>query len=167
MFIPGFDSYTLYADKRTEEEKKQYSKDFLSEEELVAITDDDFRLIRNITAYMPENYEPGSWKININSAPYHVILALSEFMVPQTARAVIVERIKNGGYFANSGELSKVSQLSLPSRGNQTLLNEISQYIVFEGRVYKIIVDVSIGSKTARVMGLYDAKAKKLVSYLE
>lgn len=167
LLIPGFDSWTLYADRRTEDEKKKYSKDFMTPEELMAISDDDFRLARNITVYMPDTIAGGDWKININSAPYHVILALSEFMTPAAAMAVIVGRIKNGGYFEGTGELAAVAQLHMPTTGKVSLLDEIGTRITFSGRVYKIVVEVSIGSKTARVMGLYDATAKKLISYLE
>jgi general secretion pathway protein K len=167
LFIPGFDAWTLYSDRRTEEEKKRYSKDFMTEEELMAIHDSDFSLINNITVYMPEQTDAGDWKININSAPYHVILALSEFMTPAIARAIIVERIKNGGYFAGPADLEKISRLHLPSVGKLTLLSEIAGKISFTGRVYKIIVDVSVGSKTARVMGFYDARFKRIFSYLE
>lgn len=171
FFIPGFDPWTLYADRRTEEEKKIYSEDFFSDEEKMAVKDDDFKLINNITAYIPDGSKQKAgespWKININSAPYHIILALSEFMTPKIARAVIVERIKNGGYFANIADISKIPQMSLPSVGKLTLWQEIETRIVFSGTVYKIVVDVSIGTKTARVMGLYDAKTRKLISYLE
>ncbi|MDH4261616.1 MAG: general secretion pathway protein GspK [Spirochaetia bacterium] len=167
MFIPGFDTWTLYADRRTDEEKRKYSKDFMTEEELMTIHDSDFILSNNITAYMPEKTNEGDWKININSAPYHVILALSEFITPEVARAIIVERIKNGGYFSNISDLEKISQLHLPTVGKITLLQEIAGRINYSGRIYKIIVDVSVGSKTARVMGFYDTNVKKIISYLE
>lgn len=167
LFIPGFDSWTLYADLRSEDEKQKYSEDFQTEDEKGLITDDDFRLAHNITAYMPNRVEPGDWKININAAPYHVILSLSEFMTPNIAKAVLLERRKNGGFFENLNDLDVVSQLHFPSVGNLTVLQEIQPKITFSGRLYKIIVDVSIASKTARVMGLYDTKAKKLIAYLE
>jgi len=167
LFIPGFDTWTLYADHRTDDEKKMYSTDFLTDEEKMAIHDWDYCLNNNITVYMPEQPRPGDWKININSAPYHVILALSEFMTPAIARAIVVERIKNGGYFSGVADLEKISQLHMPSVKNLTLLQEISPKINYSGNVYKIIVDVSVGSKTARVMGLYDAGARRLINYLE
>jgi len=167
LFIPGFDSWTLYSDRRTEEEKNKFSRDFMTDEELMAIHDTDYILANNITAYMPDQMQAGDWKINLNSAPYHVILSLSEFMTPMIARAIIVERIKKGGYLSGVGDLEKISQLHIHSTSNLTLLQEIAGKIIFSGRLYKIIVDVSVGSKTARVMGFYDARSQRLVSYLE
>lgn len=164
LMIPGFDLWSLYEDHRTPEEKEMYSRDFDSEEELLVLTDEDYILANNLTVYLPEN-PSGAWKININSAPYHVILALSEFMSPEAAKAILIARLNNG-YF-NSGDLAEIPELQAPSAGGLTLLDEISTRITYRDRLYKVVVEASIGSQTARVAGIYDIASRKIVWYME
>ncbi len=157
LLIPGFDSWTLYEDFRTEEEKEMYSTDFLSEEEVLAVTDDDYILANNLTIYMPYS-NTDIWKVNINQAPYHVILALTEYMTPEAAKAIIVERLKNGGYFSSLDELKNIPELQVQLSG-YTLYDLISSRVVLRERIYKVVVDASMGSQSARIMGIYDPVA--------
>lgn len=158
LLIPGFDSWTLYEDYRTEEEKNFFSDDFLSEEEILTLTDDDYILANNLTVYMPSS-SVDSWKVNINQAPYHVLLALGDFMTPEAAKAILTARLENGGYFSSLDNIKDLPELQIPVSG-VTLYDWISRNIVLRERVYKVVVDASMGSQNARIMGIYDPSAQ-------
>ncbi|MDH5717741.1 MAG: general secretion pathway protein GspK [Spirochaetia bacterium] len=174
LLIPGFTQSIIYEDLRTEEEKELYSDDFLTEEEQVTITDEDFILANNITVYLP--VEPDKVgkagkkanEININSAPYHVLLSLSEFMTPEAAKAIIMKR-DEVGRFKDINEIKNISELNVPSIGGKSLVQELLDLglVTTEETVYKIVVEASLDSQTAHVMGIYDASAKKFALYLE
>ncbi len=169
LLIPGFDKRILYDDLRSEDQKKNTSTDFLSDEERMAISDSDFVLANNLTVALPyDPQESSSDKINLNTAPYHVVLALSEFMTPVIARKIVAGRFKRGGRYKNMGELMQtVPELSGRTTGNVTLAQELEQRIVFNDRLYKIVAEASIGSQTAHVMAYFDPVARKITSYLE
>jgi len=167
LLIPGFDNWLLYNDRRSKYEKEAYSKDFATKEDLLVQTDEDYILANNLTYYIPEKADVEGRKININSAPYHVILSLSDFMSPDVAQAVVKERIKNGGYFQSINDLQSITQLLLPSSGGGTILDEIKGQLVFKNRIYKVVVEVSSGLQSARIVGIYDTEAAKLIMYLE
>ncbi|MES0489909.1 MAG: hypothetical protein ABUK01_07965 [Leptospirales bacterium] len=168
LFIEKFNPYILFEDGRTKEEKEMYSKDFLSDAEQFAIDEDvDYILANNLTVYVPENPPGDIWKININSAPYHVVLSLSAFMMPKTARKILAARWENGGYFTKLDELATIKELQEDTGGGVTLFTEIKEKIVIRERIYKIVVEAQVGSQRAHVLGIYDVVAKKLILYLE
>ena len=176
LLIPGLTYNVLYDDRRTEEEKEEDNDDdFESEEEKVVLTDDDYRLINNITIYLPYNRDSID-TVNINSAPYHVILALSEVMTPQIAEKILIARLKNGGRFSDINQLATIPQLitTKTTSDNLNLFQDLTgggdiknARIDVNDKLYKIVAAASVGSQTAHVVGVYDSLARKLTHYME
>ncbi|MDW8305913.1 MAG: type II secretion system protein GspK [Leptospiraceae bacterium] len=169
LLIPGFDRRLVYEDIRSEALQQERSMDFLTEEERLAVTKDDFILANNLTTALPyDPLEATGERININTAPYHVVLSLSEFMTPTIARKIIASRFRRGGRFRNMAEmLQSVPELSQRTTGDITLAQEIEQRIVFQDRLYKIVSEASLEGHTAHVMAYFDVVARKITSYLE
>ncbi|MBN8221689.1 MAG: general secretion pathway protein GspK [Spirochaetes bacterium] len=167
LFIPGFDSRLLYDDLRSLDRIKNTSTASLSDAEKAAITPADYILANNITTYLVYNADTSTDLININSAPYHVILALSEFMTPVAARKIVTERVKRGGRFKSIADLATLPELQITTTGSLTLFKELSIRITDQNQIYKIVADASIDSQVAQVMGVLDPNAKRLVFYSE
>jgi len=168
LLIPGFDSWVLFGDHRTQEMKDKYESEFLTDEEKSQLlTENDYILENHITTYIPINRDSDGWKININRAPYHVILSLSEFMTPDVAQDIIDEKGNNKGSFGSLDDLSNVASLHLPAAGGTTVLETIQNNITFQDRLFKIIVTGVEDDALVTIEGIYDARAKKLVRYLE
>lgn len=167
MFVPGFDARLLFEDLRSMDKIKNTSTSGLSDVEKAAVSPADYILANNITSYLVYNADTAIDKININSAPYHVILSLSEFMTPVAARKIITERLKRGGRFKSIGDLGTIPELMIPTSGTATLFQELQISITDQDQLYKIVADASIDSQTAQVMGVLDPNARKLVFYSE
>lgn len=167
LFIPGFDARLLYEDLRSQDRIKNTTTGSLSDLEKAALTPADYVLANNVTTYLVYNADTSTDKININSAPYHVILALSEFMTPVAARKIITERIKRGGRFKSIADLQTIPELAMNTSGKATLFMEIADRITEQNQIYKIVADASVDSQTAQVMGILDPNAKRLVFYSE
>ncbi|MDH5720838.1 MAG: general secretion pathway protein GspK [Spirochaetia bacterium] len=167
LLISGFDQRIIYEDLRTEQEKEFYSDSFFTEEEKEAVTDEDYKLINNITVDMPVNPSlSGGWsKINVNSAPYHVLLSLSSYMTSDAAKEIIMKR--NEKRFKNINELSALPSLKINTSGALTLFHEIKDLLTTKDILYKIVVKASLESQVAQVVGYYDPQAKKLSTYFE
>ena len=110
LMVDNLDYNTLYADLRDPVEKENTSTDFLTEEEKASITDEDYILANNLTVYLPYDGESNDF-VNINTAPYHVILALSEYMTPDVAKAILKDRINQGGRFLKNPDLAGLQEL--------------------------------------------------------
>lgn len=167
MFIPGFDARLLYDDLRSQDRIRNTSTASLSDIEKAAITPQDYILANNITTYLVYNADTSTDLININSAPYHVILSLSEFMTPVAARKILTERIKRNGRFKSIDELATFPELQIATSGTSNLFKELAFRITTQNQIYKIVADASIDSQTAQVMGVLDPNAKRLVFYSE
>jgi general secretion pathway protein K len=166
LFIPGFDQRLLFEDIRSEDKRKNQATG-LSDIEKATLTPEDYILANNITTYLVYNADTSTDKININSAPYHVILALSEFMTPVAARKIIAERLKRNGRLKAPTDLLPIPELQVKTTGASTVYTEIIDRITFDNQIYKIVADASIDSQTAQVMGVLDPNAKRLVFYSE
>ena len=167
LFVPGFDARLLYDDLRSQDRIKNTSTASLSDLEKAAVNPADYILANNITTYLVYNADTSTDLININSAPYHVILALSEFMTPAAARKIVAERIKRNGHFKSLDELSLLPEMQVITSGTSTLYKELLIRITTQNQIYKIVADASIDSQTAQVMGILDPNAKRLVFYSE
>jgi len=166
LLIPGFSRNILYQDLRTDEEKREFNDvEFKTEEEKLAITNKDFILANNITTYLPRKPNLAD-KININWAPYHVILSIHEFITPSIAKKIIVERLKNGGRFKSKSDLKKIKEMNT-NMGSGSLYQYIENYITTEDKIYKIVAEASLGSQTAHVKGVYDKTSRRLIYYWE
>lgn len=166
LFIPGFDQRLVFEDIRSEDKKKNQTTG-LSDIEKATLTPEDYILANNITTYLVYNADTSNNLININSAPYHVILALSEYMTPVLARKIIAERIKRNGRLKSPADLQNIPELQIKTTGPYTVLSDLSDRITYDNQIYKIVADASIDSQTAQVMGILDPNAKKLVFYSE
>ncbi|MFZ5627519.1 MAG: general secretion pathway protein GspK [Spirochaetota bacterium] len=167
LFVPGFDARLLYEDLRSLDKKKNQATAGLSDLEKATLTPEDYILANNITTHLVYNADTSTDQININSAPYHVILSLSEFMTPAAARKIIAERIKRNGRFKSRDEIASLPEMQIKTRGNLSLYQEILDRVTTDNQLYKIVADASMDSQTAQVMGILDPNAKRLVFYSE
>ncbi|RME88288.1 MAG: hypothetical protein D6767_10420 [Candidatus Hydrogenedentota bacterium] len=165
LLIPGFDYNLLYSDLRTKRQKEEMSEEFLTEEEKLAVTDEDFILANNITVLLPTTLDYGD-KININSAPYHVILALNQSMTPDIARKIIVERIKNGGRFERVEDLKPILA-GITGLTGAPLYDELLPRITVEDILFKIESHAAIRNVEVRIAAVFDRRARKLTMYTE
>jgi general secretion pathway protein K len=157
----------LYDDLRSLDRRKNTSTSGLSDLEKAALTPEDYILANNITTYLVYNADTSTDLININSAPYHVLLALSEFMTPAAARKIIMERIKRNGRIKSIDELAAIPELQVPTTGGLNLYKELAIRVTVQNQLYKIVADASLESQVAQVMGVLDPNAKRLVFYSE
>lgn len=163
-FIPGFSKSILSNDLRSEETKSGTSSEFNTELEDF-VSEEDYKLINHLTVYLPDNVNYGE-KININSAPFHVIMSLSEFMTKEAALKIIKER-QYRGRIKNVSDLSSIPELNIMSTGGVTLFQEIENRISTDDVLYKIVAEASFLSQTAHVIGVYSRPESKLVYYAE
>lgn len=167
MMVVGFNYNILYKDLRTEEEKENMEERAnQSEEEEIILTEADYILTNNITVYSP--FAVTKLKININSAPYHVIFSLSESLSYKHVRDILIARLKNGGRFDKLTDLQQITSLNEPSiYDGKTIYEDISGLIVVNDQLYKIVASSSFRTQTAHVMGIYDKNARRLTYYMD
>ncbi|MDX1959021.1 MAG: type II secretion system protein GspK [Leptospiraceae bacterium] len=123
--VKGYDRKLVYESLKPKDYDKNYSKDFLSEEEKVLISDSDFVLSNNITAYVPFR-DTGEERVNINAAPYHVLMSLSDFMTRQAAMRILKFKIEQGGYIKEIKDLEKFTEFQTKTTTGYTLFNELA-----------------------------------------
>ena len=170
LLIPGFSRNLLFSDLRTLDEIQDF-KDFLeTEEEKYAIQKEDFILANNLsyqTGSQP-NASNADW-ININKAPYLVILSLSEKITPEIAKAILVKRLELGELDEKTlkSVIPKVPEEMFRAGNEQN--NELGTPIgiKYEGDIYTITTTVSIGNQSAQVVVTYDKARKAVISYSE
>lgn len=166
LFIPGFSADLLYKDHRTKAEKEMYSQDFLTEEEKNLVTEDDYILANSISATLAKvNLDERT--INLNSAGYHALLALSPYITPTIAKAILRERQKKGGYFSSLEQVSSIPQLNLPVKEGITLYKWIESEISIKDKLFLIEAHSLYRNHTAMVKGLYDKQGNRLTMYME
>ena len=170
LLIPGFSRNLLFSDLRVQDEIEDF-KDFLeTEEEQYVIKKEDFILANNISYQM--SGEPNSlnvdW-ININKAPYLVILSLSNKMTPEIAKAILLKRLE-------LGELDEKSLRSITPKVPEEMFktdNNLNSSlgapigVKYKGDLYNIITTASIGDQSAQVIVTYDKKKGAVLSYSE
>ena len=166
LFIPGFDYKMLYEDVRLSWRIKETSTSSLTDLEKAIINPDDQILVNNLTVYLPYS-AASSNLININSAPYHVIVALSEFMTPVAAKKIMMARAKKMGRLKGMQDLMTIPELQINTTGTIKLIDEIKDRITFNDQLYTIVAEASIDTQSAQVMGVLDPLARRLVFYTE
>jgi len=195
--VRGYDRKLIYESLKPVDYDKNYSKDFLSEEEKVLITDSDFILASNITAFVPYK-DTGDDRININAAPYHVLMSLSDFMTRQAAMRILKYKIEKGGYIKEYKDLEKFPEFQVKTTDGFTLYaeltgeqsggsgttpplqgstsrpanspNEISLYgarIKSKGEIYRIVGVGTMGKAVRRVTCIYDLPNDQILLYSE
>lgn len=166
LMVDNLDYNTLYADLRDPVERENTSTDFLTEEEKASITDEDYILSNNLTVYLPYDGESNDF-VNINTAPYHVILALSEYMTPDAAKAILKDRINRGGRFSQKSDLAGLQELQTRTTGELNLFQEIEGRISTQDAIYRIDVNSRLQDQSASIFAIYDVQNRKLVRYTE
>ena len=84
------------------------------------ISKDDWRLINNISAYLPySNLLDG--KVNVNAAPYFVLLSLSDFITKKEVREILKTRDRENNYIK---DLSIFEPLLMKEGYNELTLYE-------------------------------------------
>jgi general secretion pathway protein K len=123
--VRGYDRKLIYESLKPVDYEKNYSQDFLSEEEKVLVTDSDFILANNITAFIPFK-DTADDRININAAPYHVLMSLSDFMTRQAAMRILKYKIEKGGYIKEYKDLEKFAEFQIKTSDGFTLFSELT-----------------------------------------
>lgn len=166
LMVDGLSYNLLYADLRDPYEKENTSTDFLTDAEMASISDEDFILANNITTYLPYDGESNDY-VNINTAPYHVLLALSEYMTADAARAILKERINRGGRFSQKADLVALPELQVRTTGDLNLYQEIEGRISTQDAIYRIDVTARYQDQSANIIAVYDIQNRKLIRYTE
>ncbi|MDF3821523.1 type II secretion system protein GspK [Leptospira sp. 96542] len=173
--VKGFDRATVYESLKPKDFDKNNSKDFMTEEEKALRSDKDFLLSNNITAYLPagDSYDD---RININTAPYFVLLSLSDFMTKQAAMKILKLKLQKGGYIKELKDLETEPEFQVKTTGDLTLYKELAGEgtevsggrIKTKGEVYKITGVGIIKDKIVRkVTGLFDLTNNQMLYYTE
>lgn len=194
--VRGYNRKLIYESLKPADYDKNYSKDFLSEEEKILVTDNDFILSNNITAFIPYK-DTGDDRININSAPYHVLMSLSDFMTRQAAMRILKYKIEKGGYIKEYKDLEKFAEFQVKTTDGFSLFAELtgeqssgatqqpqqgstsnaanapqesSLYggrIKSKGEIYRIVGVGSMGKAVRRVTCIYDLPNDQILLYSE
>jgi general secretion pathway protein K len=175
--IKGYDRKLVYESLKPLDYDKNNSQDFLSEEEKILVTDSDFILSNNLTAYLPFR-DTMDERININAAPFFVVMSLSEYMTRQAAMKLLKHKIENGGYIKELKDIEKFPEFQAKTANGFTLYSELAGdgteisggRVKTKGEVYKIIGVGSIGKSKKvirRVTALFDLTNDQILFYSE
>ncbi|EQA43293.1 type II secretion system protein K-like protein [Leptospira broomii serovar Hurstbridge str. 5399] len=186
--VKGFDPRIVYGSHKPPDYDEKYSKDFMSEEEKVLVGEADFVLANNMTAFVPfqRNYDD---RINLNAAPYFVLMSLSDFMTRQAAMKILKLKIQKGGYIKDTKDIENLPEFQVPSVGGITLYKELAGEgtdvsggrIKTKGEVFKITAvgevpldsgkqsEGETSSKIAvrRISGIFDLTNNMMLYYRE
>ncbi len=129
--VKDWNSKLIFESLKNPEKEKNNSKDFLSDEEKLLITDADFLLSYNLTAYVPHK-DTGDERINLNAAPYHVLMSLSEYMTRAATMKILKLKTQKGGYIKELSDLKTepefmIKTAALSSSTSKTAQNQPSQ----------------------------------------
>ncbi|MFB5651473.1 general secretion pathway protein GspK [Leptospira wolffii] len=187
--VKGFEPKIVYGSQKPPDYDQKYSKDFMTDEEKNLVSDSDFVLANNLTAFVPfqRNYDD---RINLNAAPYFVLMSLSDFMTRQAALQIMKLKIKKGGYLKEVKDLDTVPEFQVPSVGGLSLYKELAGEgtdvsggrIKTKGEIYRITAvgevsinsaknknsDVLLGKVIARrITGIFDLTNNIMLYYRE
>lgn len=187
--VKGFDPKIVYGSQKPPDYEQKYSKDFMSDEEKSLIGESDFVLANNLTAFVPfqRNYDD---RINLNAAPYFVLMSLSDFMNRQSVLQIMKMKIKKGGYLKEIKDLETIPEFQVPSVGGLSLYKELAGEgtdvsggrIKTKGEIFRISAvgevernynskkssDVMKGPKIVRrITGIFDLTNNLMLYYRE
>jgi general secretion pathway protein K len=180
--VKGFDQAMIYESRAPEGWAEQQEElAFQTEDEKNLLTDDDFVLANNITAYLPPPGDNG--RININAARYHTVMALSDSMTRKAVLELFKLRRSKNGYIEDIAEIRELLPFQVETPLGVTLYEEITggggentSLIKTEGDIYRVVgigtVDEDPDNDrdhmvVRRVVGLYDRKNARLLYYRE
>lgn len=187
--VKGFNPKIVYGSQKPPDYEQKYSKDFMSDEEKSLIGESDFVLANNLTAFVPfqRNYDD---RINLNAAPYFVLMSLSDFMNRQSVLQIMKMKIKKGGYLKEIKDLETIPEFQIPSVGGLSLYKELAGEgtdvsggrIKTKGEIFRISAvgevernynskkssDVMKGPKIVRrITGIFDLTNNLMLYYRE
>ncbi len=173
--VKGFDRKAIYESSKPKEFDKNNSKDFLTDEERALFSDKDYVLSNNITAYLPygDTYDD---RININTAPYFVLMSLSDFMTKQAVLKILKLKLQKGGYIKELKDLETEPEFQVKTSGELTLYKELAGEgtdvsggrIKTKGEVYKISGVGIVKDKVVRkITGIFDLTNNQMLYYTE
>jgi len=173
--VKGFDRATIYESLKPKDLEKNTSRDFLTDEERALLSDKDYVLSNNLTAYLPfgDTYDD---RININTAPYFVLMSLSDFMTKQAALKILKLKLQKGGYLKEVKDLELEPEFQVKTTGDLSLYKELAGEgtdvsggrIKTKGEVYKITGVGIIKEKVVRkVTGIFDLANNQMLYYTE
>ncbi len=161
LLIPGFTHKVLFTDLRTEDEKKEIENIFRLEEENL-VNDRDFILANNLTYQLsssPDGDSSGD-SININSAPYLVLLSMHESMTPEIVRDILRKRREK----SNKLESDDLKDLGVPEEMYNGVLG--SQFI-YKSVLCQIRASAIVNQQIAQITITYDRERNDVVDYAE
>ncbi|WCL47940.1 general secretion pathway protein GspK [Leptospira sp. GIMC2001] len=175
LSVKGYDRKMVYETLKMEDYDKNNSDSFKTDEEKALISDKDFVLSNNITAYLPfgDTYDD---RININAAPYHVLMSMSDFMTKAAVMKILKLKLKKNGYIKELKDLENEPEFQAKSAGNLTLYKELAGEgtdvsggrIKTKGEIYKVIgVGIIKDKVVRRVTGIFDLPNDTMLYYTE
>lgn len=175
LSVKDYSRKMVYESLKPADYDKNFSSDFQTDEERALISEKDFVLANNITAYLPFG-DTVDDRININAAPYHVLMSLSDFMTKPAVLKILKLKIKKNGYIKDIKDLENEPEFQAKSMGNLTLYKELvgegtdvsGGRVKTKGEVYKIIgVGVVKDTVVRRVLGIFDLANDTMLYYTE
>ncbi|TGK08683.1 type II secretion protein [Leptospira fletcheri] len=167
--VKGFDPKIVYGSQKPADYAEKYSKEFMSEEEKVLMNESDFVLANNYTAFVPyqRNYDD---RINLNAAPYFVLMSLSDFMTRQAAMKILKLKIQKGGYLKDTKDIENLPEFQVPSVGGITLYKELAGEgtdvsggrIKTKGEIFRITAVGEVSMDTGRQSEEPSSKSGKI-----
>nr|WP_246057455.1 type II secretion system protein GspK [Leptospira gomenensis] len=172
--IKGFDRDTVYGSLKPADYDQKYSNAFQSEEEKALIGDNDFVLANNVTAYIPAGQNSDD-RINLNAAPYFVLMSLSDFMTKQAAMRILKFKLEQGGYIKELKDIEKFQEFQIPTAGGLTLYKELAGEgtdvsggrVKTKGEVFRIVAVGQVGKTIRRITGIFDLTNNVMLYYME
>ena len=171
LMIPGFTRNILFSDLRAEDEIELFEDSLESDEEKELFSSDQFILANNIIYELPSDPIGQRENININSAPYLVILSLHAEMTPQVALDIVRKRqeLKVQGRSLDKAVLKTMPNMpdifTSDDDSSSEDLNAIP--FVYEGNLYRITTSAVVNSQVAQVVITYDKNNNNIIDYSE
>ncbi|EMO60648.1 type II secretion system protein K-like protein [Leptospira borgpetersenii serovar Pomona str. 200901868] len=172
--VKGFDRETVYGSLKPPDFEQKYSKAFQSDEERALIGDSDFVLANNVTAYIPSGQSSDD-RINLNGAPYFVLMSLSDFMTKQAAMRILKFKLERGGFIKELKDLEKFQEFQIPTAGGLTLYKELAGEgtdvsggrVKTKGEIFRIVAVGQVKNTVRRITGIFDLTNNQMLYYME
>ncbi|MBF3375630.1 type II secretion system minor pseudopilin [Leptospira borgpetersenii] len=172
--VKGFDRETVYGSLKPPDFDQKYSKAFQSDEERALIGDSDFVLANNVTAYIPSGQSSDD-RINLNGAPYFVLMSLSDFMTKQAAMRILKFKLERGGFIKELKDLEKFQEFQIPTAGGLTLYKELAGEgtdvsggrVKTKGEIFRIVAVGQVKNTVRRITGIFDLTNNQMLYYME
>ena len=175
ILIKDYNSKLVYESLKPEDYDTKFSDDFKTDLEKALKGDSDFILSNNLTAWLPKDFSSFDERVNINAAPYFVLMSLSDFMTEDIVKKIVELRIESGGFIKEVKELKTIPELQQKISEKVTLLKEIigEDSKVSRGKiktktdVYRITGVGVFRNVTRKITVLYEVNSKSFIYYIE